>query len=248
MSTRPHAALVMWPGVEEMVITPPVRAALAELVTLIDDAPIDVMAAPLADLESVEVLIGGWGCAPLDAAALDRLPALRLLAYAAGTVKGVVTDELWARGVTMSSAAAANAEPVAEFTFAAIIMIAKDVFRVRDAYRTNRGEGWVSGVGPAGPLGTHGLKVGVIGASKIGRLVLERLRSLDVEVALRDPYIEPEQSTSSLSAICLRGVVSGGCNAAITTTGAASRWASTSCAVGPTLSPCTRPSCPPPAT
>lgn len=194
MTTRPHAALVMWPGVDEMVITAPVRAALDELVTLIDDAPIDVMDAPLADLESVEVLIGGWGCAPLDAAALDRLPALRLLAYAAGTVKGVVTDELWARGVTVSSAAAANAQPVAEFTFAAIIMIAKDVFRVRDAYRTNRGEGWVAGVGPAGPLGTHGLKVGVIGASKIGRLVLDRLRSLDVEVALRDPYIEPEQA------------------------------------------------------
>ena len=52
----------------------------------------------------------------------------------------------------------------------------------------------MSGVGPAGPLGTHGLKVGVIGASKIGRLVLERLRSLNVEVALRDPYVDPEEA------------------------------------------------------
>lgn len=184
----------MWPGVDDLVITPPVRAALAELVTLIDDAPVDVMKAPLAELESVEVLIGGWGCAPLDAAALDRLPALRLLAYAAGTVKGVVTDELWDRGVAVSSAAAGNAVPVAEFTFAAIVMIAKDVFRVRDAYRTNRGEGWVAGIGPAGPLGTHRLKIGVIGASKIGRLVLERLRTLDVEVGLRDPYVDPEEA------------------------------------------------------
>ena len=183
----------MWPGVEDLVIAAPVRAALGELVTLIDDAPIDVMTTPLADLESVEVLIGGWGCAPLDAAALDRLPALRLLAYAAGTVKAVVTEELWERGVAVSSAASANAVPVAEFTFAAIVMIAKDVFRVRDAYRSQRGEGWVSGVGPAGPLGTHGLKVGVIGASKIGRMVLERLRTMDVELGLRDPYLDPEE-------------------------------------------------------
>jgi phosphoglycerate dehydrogenase-like enzyme len=193
MTTRPNAALIMWPGVDDLVITPPVRAALAQVVTLIDDAPIDLMSTPLAELEAVEVLIGSWGCAPLDAAALDRLPALRLLAYAAGTVKAVVTDELWARGVAVSSAAAANAVPVAEFTFAAIVMIAKDVIRVRDAYRANRGEGWVSGVGPAGPLGTHGLKVGVIGASKIGRLVLERLRTLDVELGLRDPYLDPEE-------------------------------------------------------
>ena len=193
MTTRPNAALIMWPGVDDLVITPQVRAALAQVVTLVDDAPIDLMSTPLAELEAVEVLIGSWGCAPLDAASLDRLPALRLLAYAAGTVKAVVTDELWARGVAVSSAAAANAVPVAEFTFAAIVMIAKDVLRVRDAYRANRGEGWVSGVGPAGPLGTHGLKVGVIGASKIGRLVLERLRTLDVEVGLRDPYLDPEE-------------------------------------------------------
>jgi phosphoglycerate dehydrogenase-like enzyme len=188
-----NAALLMWPGVDEMLLTRMVRDELAEVVTLIDDGPIDLMATPPGDLANIEVLIGGWGAATLDAAALDRLPALRLLAYGAGTVKSVVTDELWARGVAVSSAAAANAVPVAEFTFAAIIMIAKDVFRVRDTYREVRGEQAVMGTGPCGPLGTHGLKVGVIGASKIGRMVLERLRTLDVELALRDPYLDPSE-------------------------------------------------------
>ncbi|MGB4747450.1 MAG: hydroxyacid dehydrogenase, partial [Candidatus Microthrix parvicella] len=159
MVKRGNAALLMWPGVDEMLLTPQVRQALAEVVTLVDDAPIDVMGAPAADLESVEVLIGGWGAAALDAAALDRLPSLRLLAYAAGTVKGVVTDELWARGVVVSSAAAANAVPVAEFTFATIVMIAKDVFRVRDTYREVRVEQPVMGTGPCGPLGPYGMKV-----------------------------------------------------------------------------------------
>ena len=196
MAKRGNAALLMWPGVDEMLLTPQVRQALAEVVTLVDDAPIDVMGAPAADLESVEVLIGGWGAAALDAAALDRLPSLRLLAYAAGTVKGVVTDELWARGVVVSSAAAANAVPVAEFTFATIVMIAKDVFRVRDTYREVRGEQPVMGTGPCGPLGTYGMKVGVFGASKIGRMVLERLRSLDVEVGLHDPFVEVDEAAA----------------------------------------------------
>lgn len=196
MAKRGNAALLMWPGVDEMLLTPQVRQALAEVVTLVDDAPIDVMGAPAADLESVEVLIGGWGAAALDAAALDRLPSLRLLAYAAGTVKGVVTDELWARGVVVSSAAAANAVPVAEFTFATIVMIAKDVFRVRDTYREVQGEQPVMGTGPCGPLGTYGMKVGVFGASKIGRMVLERLRSLDVEVGLHDPFVEVDEAAA----------------------------------------------------
>jgi hypothetical protein len=47
MTTRPSAALIMWPGVDDLVITPPVRAALAELVTLVDEAPIDLMKTPL---------------------------------------------------------------------------------------------------------------------------------------------------------------------------------------------------------
>ena len=67
------------------------------------------------------------------------MPKLRLLAYAAGTVKATVTPATWEHGVVVSSAAAANAVPVAEFTFAAIVMIAKDVFRVRDRHRDARG-------------------------------------------------------------------------------------------------------------
>ena len=117
------------------------------------------------------------------------MPKLRLLAYAAGTVKATVTSATWEHGVVVSSAAAANAVPVAEFTFAAIVMIAKDVFRVRDRHRDVRGQQPVTGRGPAGDVGTRGLRVGVIGASTIGRLVIERLSSLDVRVAVADPYL-----------------------------------------------------------
>lgn len=189
MSTRrPVTALAMWPGIDEQLFTPEAREELGRAAVLVADEPVDLMAAPTDQLASVEVLIGGWGGARLDAALLDRLPHLGLLAYAAGSVRSSVTDDLWARGIAVSSAAAANAVPVAEMTFAAIIMIAKDVFRTRDTYRSAKGQGFAVGVGPAGPVGTRGLRVGVVGASRIGRLVIERLRTLDAEVALCDPY------------------------------------------------------------
>ena len=41
----------------------------------------------------VGILLGSWGMPKLDAALLARLPALRAVCYAAGTVKGFVTDE-----------------------------------------------------------------------------------------------------------------------------------------------------------
>ena len=52
-------------------------------------------------------------------------------------------------------------------------MIAKDVFRIRDRHREARGREAATGVGPTGELGTRGLRVGVIGASAIGRLVID---------------------------------------------------------------------------
>jgi phosphoglycerate dehydrogenase-like enzyme len=143
-------------------------------------------------LAGIEIVVGGWGCNVLDETLMARMPKLQLLAYAAGSVKHTVTAAMWEHGVVVSSAAAANAVPVAEFTFAAIVMIAKDVFRTRDRHRESRGREAATGVGPTGELGTRGLRVGVIGASTIGRLVMERLATLDARVAVSDPHLDDE--------------------------------------------------------
>ena len=68
----------------------------------------------------------GWFCPPLTGAVLARAPRLALVANAAGTVKPFATDTLWARGIVVTSAAAANAVPVAEFTLAAIVFASKE--------------------------------------------------------------------------------------------------------------------------
>jgi phosphoglycerate dehydrogenase-like enzyme len=193
-ANRPVAVLAMAQGVEQQLLTEGSRRALDALVALVDDSPVALAALPDDVLGRVEIVVGSWGCDPLDEALLARMPKLGFLAYAAGTVKHTVTPATWDHGVVVSSAAAANAVPVAEFTFAAIVMIAKDVFRVRDALRETRGTTPVSGVGPAGALGTRGLRVGLIGASTIGRLVIERLTTLDVMVAVADPYLDDTEA------------------------------------------------------
>ncbi|MGH7947219.1 MAG: glycerate dehydrogenase, partial [Opitutaceae bacterium] len=86
----------------------------------------------------VEVIVGGWGVPPLDAAFLARVPALRAVFFTAGSVKGFVTDALWERGVRVTSAALANAQPVAEFTCAQIVLSLKRVWPRVFAWRDQR--------------------------------------------------------------------------------------------------------------
>ena len=82
-----------------------------------------------------EVLVGHWGCPTLTAEVLAVAPQLRLFAYAAGTVKWQVTDAVWERDIVVTSAAAANAVPVAEYTVAMILLANKGVLLFREWLR-----------------------------------------------------------------------------------------------------------------
>lgn len=142
-------------------------------------------------LAEAEILITGWGCPPIDAAALGRMPRLRAVLHAAGTVRGLVTEAVWERGLLVTSAAEANAQPVAEFTLAAVIFAAKNVLGARDYYRQTHSH--LSSAQTAG-VGAYGRRLGVIGASRVGRRVLELVRPLDLDVVVSDPYLSAEQA------------------------------------------------------
>lgn len=145
------------------------------------------------ELATAEVLLTGWGCPRITADLLDAAPKLRAIVHAAGTIKTFVDPIVFDRGVEVSSAAAANAIPVAEFTVAAVVLAAKRAFRHRDWYRSAGSKRPLPG---APILGTLGTTVGVLGASRIGRLVIERLRGLDVDVLVTDPYLNRAEAAA----------------------------------------------------
>ncbi|NED96115.1 hydroxyacid dehydrogenase [Phytoactinopolyspora alkaliphila] len=150
-------------------------------------------------LAEAQVLITGWGCPRLDADALERLPKLRAAVHAAGSVKGHATPVCWERGIAISSAADANAAPVAEYTLAAILFAGKGVFEHRERYRRDR----VFTLGDLyGNVGNYGRRVGIIGASRIGRRVIELLRPFDFDVSVHDPYL----TTADAAALGVRAV------------------------------------------
>jgi phosphoglycerate dehydrogenase-like enzyme len=172
-------------------------AALDRLTRLADTDPALVVRdfadpAAAAALAEAEALFTGWGCPPLTAEALERMPRLRTVVHAAGSVKHHITDACWERGLTVASAADANAVPVAEFTVAAILFSGKRVLHAARVYRERRS--WVSPIEVIGAGGNYRRTVGVVGASRIGRRVLELLRPYDLRILLYDPYVDAEEA------------------------------------------------------
>lgn len=154
----------------------------------------DYRAADPELLARTEVLFTHWGSPLLDEDALRRLPVLKAVVHAAGSVKHHITPAVWERGIAVSSAADANARPVAEFTLAAILFANK---RVLESARRYRREQTAYELLPyfAGH-GNYRRTVGIVGASRIGRRVIELLRPFDLDVLLYDPYVDPAEAAA----------------------------------------------------
>jgi phosphoglycerate dehydrogenase-like enzyme len=142
-------------------------------------------------LRHAQVLVTGWGCPHIDSDVLAAAPQLQAVIHAAGSVKKLIAPAVFAHGVAVSSAAAANAVPVAEYTVAAMVFAAKRVLPRARWYACDREtQDWRSGAG----TGLYGRTIGIIGASRTGQLVMQRLRAFDVQLLVADPYLDFDQA------------------------------------------------------
>ncbi|MGY0236359.1 hydroxyacid dehydrogenase [Longispora urticae] len=189
MSDRPTVVLALPPGLTDDLLPADLWARLHAVADCDPAVNLQTHPAPAA-LARAEVLLTGWGSPVLDTEFLARAPALRAVVHAAGSVKAHVTPSVYAAGIAVSSAADANARPVAEYTLAALVLSAKRAFGASHALRTSH-DGHRHAPGEASGL-TGGV-VGVVGASRIGRLVIDMLADYDVEVLVADPYADPAE-------------------------------------------------------
>ncbi|MFJ3813547.1 hydroxyacid dehydrogenase [Streptomyces sp. NPDC090056] len=209
---RPALLLAMGPGVDDRLFTEAHRARLAALTRTDPRLVAHDLTAPdartAAALAEAELLLTCWGATPLTAEVLDRAPRLRAVVHAAGSVKHHVTDACWERGLRVTSAAAANALPVAEYTLAAILFAGKRVLRSAQRYAELRTDhAWLE---ESTTWGNHRRTVGIVGASRIGRRVIDLLAPFDFEILLYDPYVEtppPGTELVGLDELCARSTV-----------------------------------------
>lgn len=151
----------------------------------------DLLADPAAD--QVSVVITGWGAPKLDVAATHKLPNLRLVAHGAGTLRAIVDPALFDMGIRATNSASANAVPVAEFTLSWILRWNKRLPQFETAYKSAASNYFARGMPCYDGIGNTEKSVGVIGASKVGRKLMQFLQSFDLEVLLYDPLIDPAE-------------------------------------------------------
>jgi phosphoglycerate dehydrogenase-like enzyme len=199
MNRKLQAICVMNGDVHPLVYGPAEWAALAEVADFV--APpftAETLSAFTGDLTGVEAIFSGWGMPELDAALLARLPSAKIIFHAAGTVRTFVTAAAWQRGLRLTTAADANAVPVAEYTLAAITLCLKHAWRrileLRRQGATARSDATMPGA--------FGSTIGLLSLSRIGRQVAERLRAFDVRVIAYDPVIDPRTAAALNVELC----------------------------------------------
>lgn len=136
-------------------------------------------------LPEIDALFIGWHGPRLDEGMLRRLPRLKAVFHAGGSIRAHVSDAFWARGISISAAPHVNAQPVAEYTLATIILGLKRAWHLNALVRKER----TFPVTHPDVPGAHRTVVGLVSLGYIGRLVRERLRSFDVRVIAYDPYL-----------------------------------------------------------
>jgi phosphoglycerate dehydrogenase-like enzyme len=197
MPTRPTAIFALAPARTAHVFAEAEMTRLRGMCLIPDEIPLETFDSDRARslLASAEILITGWGCPLVDASVLAVSPHLRLVAHAAGSVRGIVTDDVFKAGIQVTHAAAANALPVAEYTLAMIILANKKVLKFQQLYAASHDTGEVARLA-AEPVGNFRKTVGIVGASRIGRRVIELLRPFDMHVLLYDPFVSAAEAAA----------------------------------------------------
>lgn len=140
-------------------------------------------------LPGARACITSWGVAPLDAAVIGAAPSLELMAHMGSSIKRFVSDALWERGIRVTSAGITLARDVAETTLGLMIVGRK---RIWPLGRQVAAGGWRDGPTwdrwDARELMRS--TVGLVGASNVGRHVIELLKPFDCTIIVADPFLD----------------------------------------------------------
>lgn len=183
---RLTVAFAMRPGLAPRLFDGPRLERIHAVADLDENVISDFSQADPALLTSVDVLMTGWGCPRIGAAELGAMPRLRAVLHAGGTVKDHVSPDAWSRAILVTTAADANAYPVAEYALAAILLAGKGMPELARGYARDPD---FSAAGRQ-DIGNYHRTVGVIGASRVGRRVIELLGAFDFAVLLYDPCLD----------------------------------------------------------
>jgi D-3-phosphoglycerate dehydrogenase len=138
----------------------------------------------LRQLEDVDGLIAGLE--PLNRRVLNSSPQLKVIARVGIGMDNVDQEAAAELGIKVSNTPEGPTAAVAELTVAALLALCRGLVSANDALHSGK---WDKRIG----MGLSGLNVLLVGYGRIGRRVSELLRPFGTEIAVCDPYIDPDQ-------------------------------------------------------
>ena len=138
-------------------------------------------------VKDADIVVTSWGTPNLDKEILDECPNLKFVMHAAGSVKPIVSDELWKRGVRVCASTKPLGEGVAETTLGFTIAACKNFFALNEMIHNG-------GYERVGVKELYEITVGVISAGFVGRHYIKLLRNFGVNILLYDPFVSEERA------------------------------------------------------
>ena len=142
-------------------------------------------AALLQDVDDVEILITQF--APVNTAALNKLPKLKYIGVLRGGIENVNQQAAMVRGIEVMNTPGRNARSVAEFTVGMMLAEMRNIARSHDALRDKFWRKDSPNHQAIPELG--GKVVGLVGLGHIAQLVAGFLSGFGTEIIFYDKYV-----------------------------------------------------------
>ncbi len=138
-------------------------------------------------IQGVQICITHWDTPVFTDAVLKNTDKLQMIAHAAGSVAGFITEAVYEKGIKVCSANTVMAKYVAEGVLTYMLASLRNIPAYDQAMKTGE---WPT-FGGYGTL--YDSKIGLVGLGTTGAYLLDLLVPFHVEVNLYDPYITAEQ-------------------------------------------------------
>jgi phosphoglycerate dehydrogenase-like enzyme len=188
---RPRALFVLGEANLDLIYSGEVREEIGRLVDVFGPPQtresIELVPELLAE---TEIMISGWGAPTIDAAFLAKAPKLKAVFYGSGSVRAMVSDAFWDRGLVISSAWGANAVPVAEYSLGVILLSLKHFWR----YSTHAKAGGEWGDQHRFLPGGYQTTVGVVSCGMVARRLLELLKPFETRRVVYCPFLSAAEA------------------------------------------------------
>ncbi len=134
-----------------------------------------------------DACITGWGSPRLSSLVLKNADRLRFVGHCAGTVRWLVDEDFFSRGIVLTNANLALARSVGEYCLMTLLMARWNICRTLANMRSG---GWQGNNDVVD--GINGCRIGLFGYGATAQIFIDLLKPFDVKVLVCSSHCSPE--------------------------------------------------------